>query len=318
LPGFKTLAVWLRGMNVIWRRKRRVFMMITLRNDNCADSKRHSQHLWILDLNPGNEIDSLSYSIQPNLCPETVFQACLPSFNLRNVVSYFHQVHISEKAMDRCIYPTGNIALIFRCDPLNPNVYLVGTPTFPRMPEYIDIGLDYFIVFFCIGEGSDLCPIPASDFVDTYIPMDMLCFDEVEKIAQQIACSGTFTERVRCFERFIMRQNLSFNKPPNHLKAVIETICNGIIFDNRRQPAYLSDRQIRRLFKKYLGISPTFFKRMIRHQKSLKALNCDPYQDLAILSSKLGYCDQSHFIHEFKRFHGIPPVRFVKKYLRAE
>ena len=293
-------------------------MMNTFRNYCSADSESHSKHLWVLDLNSDNETYSLSYSIQPNICHEIKSQACLPSFGLRNVVSYYHQVHATEKAKDRCIYPTGNIALVFRCDPLNPNVYLVGTPTFPREPEYIDVGLEYFVVFFCIGQGSGLNSIPTSDLVDSYISMDMLRFSGAEKIAEDIACLQTFMQRVRCFERFMGRQKNLFDKPDSRLKSVIEMICRATAWDDRQPLGYLSDRHFRRLFSKYLGISPVLFKRIIRHQRSLKALNSDPHQDLAGLSSKLGYYDQAHFIHEFKRFQGISPVSFLKKHMRTE
>lgn len=247
--------------------------MITLRNDTCANSKKHSQHLWVLDLNPGNETDSLSYSIQPNLCPKTEFHACLPSPGLRDTVSYYHQVNANPNSIDRCIYPSGNIALVFRCEALNPYVCLVGTPTSPRVPEYIEAGLDYFIVFFCFGEGSGLSKVAASELVDTHIPMEMLRLAEAEKIAADIADSRTFTERVRCFERFMGRQKKIVNKPHARLKPIIETICGGTHTDIRQRLAHLSDRHIRRLFNRYVGVSPIFFKRIVRHQKAIKALN---------------------------------------------
>jgi AraC-like DNA-binding protein len=292
--------------------------MRILKNARHAGFKRHSQHLWILDLNPENEIDSLLYSIQPNLSPETKFHACLPSPGLRNIVSYYHQVHKSENAGDECIYPSGNIALVFRCDVLNPKVYLVGTPTVPREPEYIEEGFDYFIVFFRIGEGSGLVSVPASELVDTHVPMDMLCLDKAEKIAVDIAGSRTFMERVRCFERFMGHQKNIVNKTRCRLKSVIDTICSGTHMGRRQRPAHMSERHIRRLFNRYVGVSPIYFKRMVRHQKAIRALNFNPCQDLAGLSAKLGYCDQSHFIHEFKRFHGMSPGKFLKTYLRTE
>lgn len=291
--------------------------MSTKRNDSRTDSKTHSQHLWILDLNPDDETYTLSYSIQTNVCHEKEFHACLPSLGLRNIVSYYHQVGTSEKQSDRCIYPTGNIALVFQCDPLNPGAYLVGTPTLPREPEYIDAGLDYFIVFFCIGEGSELSSVSASELVDTHIPMDRLGLGGVEKLAADIAGSKSFTARVRCFERFMERQKHLVYKTRCRLKPVIDTICRSTPTDHRQRLAHLSDRHLRRLFNQHVGISPTLFKRMVRHQKAIKALNGDPYQDLAGLAAQLGYCDQSHFIHEFNRFHGMSPVRFIKTHIRA-
>jgi AraC-like DNA-binding protein len=292
--------------------------MSTLKNNRSADSIKHSQNLWILDLNPVGDTDHLSYSIQPNLGPEAGYHACVPSLGLKNIVSYYHQIHANENTGEKRIYPSGNIALVFRCDALNPNVYLVGTPTVPRKPEYIEEGHDYFIVFFCIGEGSDLMPVPASELVDTHVPMDRLDLGEVEKIALDIAGKKTFTERVNSFERFLVRQESIINHHHGRLKPVIETICGASSAGSRERLAHLSDRHMRRLFNRYVGVSPAYFKRIVRHQKAIKALNGNPYQDLAGLSAKFGYCDQSHFIHEFKRFHGMSPVRFLKTYIRRD
>ncbi len=291
--------------------------MSTKRNASHTDSKPHSQHLWILDLNPDSETDALLYSIQPNLSPETEYHGCLPSRGLQNIVSYYHQVDANEKAIDKRIYPSGNIALVFRCDPTNPDVYLVGTPTVPREPEYIETKRVYFIVFFCFGEGADLSSVPPSELVDTHIPMNVLRFGELEKVAVDIAGSETFMERVQCFERFMGRQKKIVNKPLSPLKLEIDMICCGTPADYSRRPSHLSDRHLRRLFNRYVGISPIFFKRIVRHQKAIKALNCNPCQDLAGLAVQLGYYDQSHFIHEFKRFHGMSPVQFLKAQSRA-
>ncbi|MDF2454969.1 MAG: AraC family transcriptional regulator [Cytophagaceae bacterium] len=69
----------------------------------------------------------------------------------------------------------------------------------------------------------------------------------------------------------------------------------------------ISQRQLRRLFEFYIGDTPKTFSQVVRFQNILKAKpsNQNPkHQDLFF---DLGYYDQSHFIKEFKKFHGVTP-----------
>ena len=133
----------------------------------------------------------------------------------------------------------------------------------------------------------------------------------------QIAHSDSFIERICCFERFLRGQR-TLVEIHHRLKSAIDTICLATATASYQPFSQFSDRHLRRLFNQFVGVSPNYFKRMVRHQKAIKALNNDPYQDLAGLSIQLGYCDQSHFIHEFKRFHGMSPVRFLKTRIRKK
>ncbi len=71
----------------------------------------------------------------------------------------------------------------------------------------------------------------------------------------------------------------------------------------------LSERQLERLFKKYIGLSPKFYTRIIRFSTIFELIQQeDP--GWAGLAYESGFYDQSHFIRNFKAFTGEDPSRY--------
>ena len=70
-----------------------------------------------------------------------------------------------------------------------------------------------------------------------------------------------------------------------------------------------NERQIERLFSKYIGLSPKFYSRIIRfsHIFELMRSKDNSWGDLVY---KSGFYDQSHFIKNFKEFTGEDPSSY--------
>ncbi len=66
-------------------------------------------------------------------------------------------------------------------------------------------------------------------------------------------------------------------------------------------------RQLDRLFRAHVGMTPKTFARIVRFQSALAQLTCDPGCTLADVAARCGYYDQPHFVREFKRFAGAAP-----------
>lgn len=66
-------------------------------------------------------------------------------------------------------------------------------------------------------------------------------------------------------------------------------------------------RTMDRLFRRYIGVSPKTFSRVMRFQRGLNRLKFDPAVSLGTIAAECGYADQSHFVREFKRFTGVAP-----------
>jgi AraC-like DNA-binding protein len=71
----------------------------------------------------------------------------------------------------------------------------------------------------------------------------------------------------------------------------------------------LSPVQLKRLCRRLYGVAPKSL--LIRHRlaRMLATLEQRPYAELRHFLD-LGYCDQSHFIRDFKAFFGMAPTRY--------
>jgi AraC-like DNA-binding protein len=70
-----------------------------------------------------------------------------------------------------------------------------------------------------------------------------------------------------------------------------------------------SERQLQRLFKKYVGLSPKYYARIIRFNYIFQLIK-EKERSWAEIVYESGYYDQSHFIRNFKAFTGEDPSAY--------
>ncbi|BBN83765.1 hypothetical protein PA25_37500 [Pseudoalteromonas sp. A25] len=90
--------------------------------------------------------------------------------------------------------------------------------------------------------------------------------------------------------------------PPNALAYTIQSI--------NHKTALISQRQLERQFKQWLGITPKHFQRIIRVQKTLNTLKKKPFLSLAQVATMNGFADQSHMTKELKQIALITPKQY--------
>lgn len=71
----------------------------------------------------------------------------------------------------------------------------------------------------------------------------------------------------------------------------------------------ISERQLERYFKKYVGLSPKYYARVIRFSAIFQYIQQGDI-GWAGLANEAGYYDQSHFIRNFKAFTGEDPTAY--------
>lgn len=68
---------------------------------------------------------------------------------------------------------------------------------------------------------------------------------------------------------------------------------------------FVSTRQLERLFHEYIGVTPKKLSNLIRYQFLWRDIVCEPDLNLLNAVHKYGYTDQSHLLHEFKKYHSM-------------
>jgi AraC-like DNA-binding protein len=83
--------------------------------------------------------------------------------------------------------------------------------------------------------------------------------------------------------------------------------------DDLAAHAGITPRQLERLFRDRVGLSPKMFLRITRFQEVLRAVRdgSPTGSNWASIAAGCGFYDQSHFIRDFKAFVGAPPSQWT-------
>lgn len=135
---------------------------------------------------------------------------------------------------------------------------------------------------------------------------------ELEKRITDTENDGTCIQLIEQFliHRLIPLQAYNYKR----IHTVVQYINQhkGIIhIPELAASACLGYKQFQRVFTDHTGTTPKDFLRIIRFQKALFTLQCDPQITFSQLAYECGYYDQSHLINEFKAFTGYTPARYM-------
>ena len=131
-------------------------------------------------------------------------------------------------------------------------------------------------------------------------------------IANHFSEELQFDEIAVMFNKYfldIIKQN-NFDQD-HRLYDAIDTILQnfGVLNIETDLNTGISQRQLRRLFKYYIGDTPKSFSKVVRFQNILRAKPSSQSLKKNKLFYDLGYYDQAHFIKDFKNFYGVTPSK---------
>jgi len=127
--------------------------------------------------------------------------------------------------------------------------------------------------------------------------------------------AGNMRERVELTARFLIDLLSNNHSSRQEMNLILH---NGAFtadadLDRLHEQFKVSERQLERLFKASVGITPKKYQRILRFEKALEKLGVANYAQLTSISYELNFSDQAHFIHDFKSFSGISPYEFVRR-----
>jgi AraC-like DNA-binding protein len=133
------------------------------------------------------------------------------------------------------------------------------------------------------------------------------------RLHEQLAEAENHAERVRLVEEFLLARVGDARPDPLVGAAVdlIEQTQASMRIEEISRRIGLSQSALERRFRRQVGASPRRFASLVRLQKvvHLRAAGAD----LTTIAHAVGYCDQSHFINDFKRFTGQAPGAFFAR-----
>jgi AraC-like DNA-binding protein len=160
--------------------------------------------------------------------------------------------------------------------------------------------------------------IPADQLTDQSLDLDQLFNTASKEIDADISAEGTVTFAIEKLGELLNSRLGSVNE-----KVLIksEKIHRWIQWIEHNSDvtrveallahAQISERQLERLFKTYIGLSPKWVIRLFRLQQLADRLVSEESFHWSELAQTLGYFDQAHCLNDFKRFTGKSPSSFL-------
>jgi AraC-like DNA-binding protein len=193
---------------------------------------------------------------------------------------------------------------------LLPACYISGVDTLPST-SVMDGRFSHFGISFYPHALHTLFKIDASELVNRMPDIELIV---KSGLAQKLNDTVSDEERIDLVSRFLI-DSLPISKRTNQL---INNIIHSehLSFDasviSLQEEFKVSERQLERVFKSAIGISPKKYQRILRFESALEKLSAANYSDLTAISYDLNFSDQAHFINDFKNLSGLSPYEFVK------
>jgi len=241
---------------------------------------------------------------------------------LSQVVNFMTYVEItSDDLVDgrTAIFPNATSNLLISLDDKvlvnqlssNNSIYTSCSTTVHFSPY---LGMKFMTVQFNSFGLSYLKKIPAHKLLDTLSELDLIFPTSViERISCRLQEQKTIQKKFDVFESFLAK-TVGFPEVDPRLPYALQLLNSehSISIDMLSQSLCISNRGLQKLFKKHIGMSPAYYRKIIRFNKAVQLLINDFDNSLTQVSHASGYFDQAHFIKDFREFGGISPSEFLK------
>ena len=174
--------------------------------------------------------------------------------------------------------------------------------------------LEMIVVVFQPFAAKAFLHMPVSEFRGMNVNTEETDDPQLVDLGRRVADMPDQAACIRLIEKFLLSRLYAFSeynlkRVSTALEAV--TLHPYIRTAQLADVACLSNKQFGRVFAEYVGATPKEFLRIVRMQRALYTLQCQPGISFAQLAYECGFFDQSHMIKEFKLFSGYTPAEYL-------
>ena len=215
-----------------------------------------------------------------------------------------------------CVLPDGRFHLMLNLE--------AGVATLAGLRSrhvVIDTATVFFVmgVVFRPGAARAFLAASAVDFRDRAVGLDLVWgFSSARRLLDQLRAAGTAVARLRIVESALIdrmqkfgRQELSMHPGVRYaLQAFSDAPHIRTVVDVSGEIGF-SRRWLSHAFAEQVGMTPKRYCRLVRFQHVVRQIASQRPVDWADLAMAGGFYDQSHLVHEFRAFSGLPPESFL-------
>lgn len=153
--------------------------------------------------------------------------------------------------------------------------------------------------------------IEMSEYTDEVVDLMSVLSEEFEEICPEMISDSPYKSKVEKLNSFFETYLPSVSKS-DKIEQAIQLIFEkkaALSVSDIAEMISISERQLERLFKRYIGLSPKFYCRIIRFNHIFELIQKEE-KEWGKIAQLTGFYDQSHFIKNFKEFTGEDPTKY--------
>ena len=176
----------------------------------------------------------------------------------------------------------------------------------------------YFFKPFAV---AGLFNIPVNKLSEKPFDLNILYPHKYTALKTQLIYATDTLRKIEVLDNLLIQQLNEHQQVCKIIQYATERIMNNSgkeIIPGILAALNLNERTFQRIFKKYVGITPTQFRRICQFQQSFGQLQEKQFNKIAEVAYDNGFADQSHFNRSFKEFTKTTPTDYLVKGLTEE
>jgi AraC-like DNA-binding protein len=236
------------------------------------------------------------------------YRECRPPAALRGVVEcLWRRDRWRPPQSDLGVLPDGRVDVIWAADGkvvvAGPQRRPLGRPL---PPELVVVG-----VRFPLGIGPPLLGVPAHELADMHVALEAIDTRPAALLLRDLLSIEDPAEAHTRIARAVARRVDSYRPPDPVVRRAAALLEEpGARVERVADEFAVSERQLQRRFREFVGYGPKTLHRILRFQRLLAALELGREQTggLGRIAATLGYSDQAHLSREARDLSGHSPV----------
>lgn len=262
--------------------------------------------------------------------PRMIFEtASLPPAIDRCLESLFHLKGFKPDHSIERVVPTGHVFIIFEFDGMPRHTFdnetLKPDREFTRVwisgmhRRYLSISAlpdsEMLVMQFKPAGSHPFLHIDVSRLNEQVVPAEEVLGEGILDLRERLLTADSSQDKFEIALRWLEARFDAGKTPPDELMKIVEALQNEPVgrFDEAVRGYPNSAKHLIDQFKKYVGLTPKVFQRILRFSELLQQLQREEKIDWADIAYRCGYADQSHFIREFRHFSGFNPTEFIRQ-----